>query len=127
MDHDNPKKSTLKQTKPSSKNKAKTNNKINNTKSLIKGSARLSSGKGESNLLEFTIKLLDLYYKLSNRFGYKIKNTIIQNINQNDFKLLLEQFIVKPKNNIIASSSNHDEIIQMIDYLSKLCKGCLNI
>lgn len=128
------KKHTLKQLNPDSNHKpnpqTKTHTKKYNPESLVKGSARLSIGKKDTNLLEFTIKLLDLYYKLSTRFGYKIKQTIIKNIRQDDFKLLLEQLIIKPKHVISTRAStktNPDEITRMIDYLSKLCKGCLNI
>jgi len=128
------KKHTLKQpnlvSNPKPKLCTKPYTKKYNPESLIKGSARISNSKHNTNLFEFTIKLLDLYYKLTIRFGYKIKQTIIKNISQDDFKLLVEQLIIKPNPNIstkLSPMANPDETTRLIDYLSKLCKGCLNI
>ena len=104
-----------------------------NSKSRKQTTTRLISGSPKTkpnHLIEYTIKLLDLYYKLSNRFGRKIKKTIIQIINQDEFRLVINQvsqlLINQPNlhSGVIPISPN--ELHKMTSNLSKLCNGCLD-
>lgn len=106
------------------KNNNKQSEKNKNSKSRKNTTARLVSEK--QHLIEYTIKLLDLYYKLSNRFGRKIKKTIIKIINQYEFRLVITQLINQPKSDNNVMIISHNEITRMVNYLYKLCNGCLD-
>lgn len=115
------------------KNTTKQSMNKRNSKSRKQTTSRLISGSQKTkpnNLIEYTIKLLDLYYKLSNRFGRKIKKTIIQIIDQDEFRGVINQVSQllinqpNPHSDVILTGPN--ELHKMTSNLSKLCNGCLD-